>query len=184
MTTGLVFVPHLDVTPVQRRGILTVPAEDAVVSCNYPSGLPCEGLPADNLPLAAHALGLYVYDMGKRFIDRMAARGYEWMGNLRLHGPWPSYEFNRYLADVESSVWREAAREDDHSLVLPYVIDRAASSPYSDYLLVGDFMVRNVFTEIIVPDGIALTDLAAAQARLRDMALHPKLRSDNGSTNA
>jgi len=98
-------------------------------------------------------LELHLKAMGRRFIERMAVRGYEWTGgDLRLHGPWVSYEFNQKLVDIEAVAWREAQSHDDPSLVLPFVIERAATSPYSDYLLIGQFLKRSVLTEVIVQE--------------------------------
>ena len=100
-------------------------------------------------------LELYVLEMGDRFKQRMAVRGYEQAGEMALHGPWPSYEFNRHLVDVNASMWREAQRPDrdgdEHpEKMLDAVFERDAASPYSDYLIVGDFLKRAVLTEIIV----------------------------------
>lgn len=176
--SGLIFVPHLDIARIERRGILTVPSEEATVACDCTRGMPrCAGLVGDNLPLEAHALGLYVYEMGKQMIAKLAARGYEWLGTpLVLHGPYVSYEFNTYLADVETAAWKDAERQDDPSKVLPYIIDRSAGSPYSDYLLIGEFLLRQVFTEVIAPDYVEATNIPKVLAVLADLSRHPKLR--------
>lgn len=152
---ALVVAPDLELSKVERRGILTVPSEDATASCRCPAGQPCEGLRLGMLPLASRTLEKYALEMADRFISRLAVRGYDLIGQeVRLHGPWVSYEFNQRLADVESSVWNEAMRrnedgDDDPAKALGFVFERAFS-PYSDYLLVGEFLKRNVLTEVIV----------------------------------
>ena len=91
--------------------------------------------------------------MGDKFIGQMKSRGLEWVGgDLRLHGPWPSYEFNKTMADIESQAWKDAEKEDDLTHVLQYVIEQPVQGGYSDYVLVGDFMERNVWTEVINAD--------------------------------
>lgn len=153
MAVGLIVSPELSKSLVERRGILTVPDEDATVSCPCVRRQPCNGLSVNDLPLPARSLELYVREMGDKFIDRMAVRGFEWVGgNLKLHGPWPSYEFSRNMADVESALWREAEQQEDRSIVLPFIIEQPVQGGYSDYLLVGDFMARDVLTEIEVPN--------------------------------
>ena len=156
MSTGLVVAPELDIVKVSRRGILTVPAEDATAACFCPVGQPCRGLMPNALPLTSRTLERHVLHMADRFKARLAVRGYELVEHsLRLHGPWPSYELNRRLVDVEASMWREAQRADrngdmHHEKMLEAVFERDAASPYSDYLLVGDFLKQAVLTEVIV----------------------------------
>ena len=137
---------------VWKRGILTVPNEDAAISCDCVVGRNCHGLVVGNLPLETRTLQLYIEAMGKRFIERQRARGCEWMGEMRLHGPWESYEFNRTVMQIENAAWRQAEQEGDLSYVLPYVIERNGTSPYSDYVLLGNFLVRNVLTEVVVKE--------------------------------
>lgn len=144
--------PDLERMLVWRRGILTVPQEDAIVSCSCITSKSCKGLGLNNLPLIARHLQRYCLQMAEKFQERMRIRGYQLQGNLRLHGPWPSYEFNQHLVDVESSLWREAQRQSDPTIVLPLVVDRTATSPYSDYLLVGQFLKQAVLTEIWIPN--------------------------------
>ena len=137
---------------VVRRGIVTVPDELATVSCDCLRRKPCSGLAVRSLPLDARALELQMLSMGQRFTERMAVRGYELIGGLGLHGPWPSYEFNKHLANIEADAWKQAEREQDLSHVLPFVFERDAASPYKDYLLVGEFLKENVLTEVIVKE--------------------------------
>jgi len=148
---SLLVTPSLDKTIVQRRGIVTVPNELAKAACRCPG--PCNGISINTLPLPLRPLEIHLRQMGDRFIDRMRVRGFEWVGgDLRLHGPWVSYEFNQHVADVESAAWREAERSEDPSAILPFVFEQDAASPYSDYLLVGQFITTPVLTEIIVKE--------------------------------
>ena len=147
--TAILVTPELDMALVQRRGVMTVPVEDATVSCLCLAGKPCKGLIIGNLPLASRQLDLYAMEMGKRMIERLGVRGYQHVGGLGLHGPWESYEFNQKLTDMESWAFKEAQQNDDPSLVLPFVLERDGTSPYSDYLLVGNFLFRNVLTEVV-----------------------------------
>ena len=151
MAPGVITTPSLGHSLVVRRGILTVPSEDALVSCAcVTGGRSCNGLQPNQLPLNAWVLEKYVREMGTRFIERMRVRGFEWVGSeLLLHGPWSSYEFNRTMVDVESSLWAEAKRLDDPSLILPLVIEQPKLGGYMDYLLVGRFLKQYVLTEVL-----------------------------------
>lgn len=106
------------------------------------------------LPLAYRALQSYVRQMGDKFINRLAIRGYDLVSGLRLHGPWPSYGFNEHLSDVKTSLWKQADRENDLSPLLGEVFNQEgrAFSPYVDYLLVGAFLKQAVLTEIWIPE--------------------------------
>lgn len=150
--TGILVTPELGKSLVWKKGVLTMPKEDATVSCDCVPGRPCRGLVVRDLPLEAGPLRRYVEEMGKRFIARQAARGCEFLGEMRLHGPWESYEFNQTAMYVENEAWKRAAAEDDLTYVLPYVIERNGTSPYSDYVLLGNFLARNVLTEVVVKE--------------------------------
>ncbi len=151
--TALVITPSLEKSLVTKRGIVTMPVEDATVSCLCVKGQNCNGIVVNKLPVEASVLESHMRMMGDKFIGQMGRRGLEWVGgDLRLHGPWPSYEFNKTLADVESQSWKDAEKEDDLNHVLQYVIEQPVEGGYSDYLLVGDFMERNVWTEVINAD--------------------------------
>ncbi len=150
---GLVITPSLEKSLVVKRGIVTVPDEDATASCLCVSGQNCAGIIVSQLPVESATLERYMLEMGTRFIDRMKVRGLEPVGgDLRLHGPWPSYEFSKTAADIESQAWKDAEREDDLNHVLQYVIEQPVQGGYSDYLLVADFMERNAWTEVINAD--------------------------------
>ncbi len=146
---SIVVTPDLNLVIVEERGVVTVPIEDATVRCNCPVGIPCAGLDVDKMPLEARTLQQHLYMMGQKFIERMEIRGFKHTGKpLRLHGPWPSYDFNNNLANMESSLWAEAKAKDDPSLVLGYVFDRETFNPYMDYLLIGEFLEKEVLIEI------------------------------------
>lgn len=150
---GLVLTPSLEKSLVTKRGIVTVPDEDATVSCLCVRNQPCPGIVVSQLPVAAATLEAHMRMMGDKFVDRMRVRGLEWVGgDLRLHGPRPSYEFNKTMADIESQAWKDAEREDDLTHVLQYVLEEPVENGYSDYYLVGDFMERNVWTEVTNAD--------------------------------
>lgn len=145
-----VVAPELGISKVVRRGIVTVPEEMAKVECSCLRREPCSGLA--ELPLEARELELHIRGMADKFTRRMAVRGFELVGGLRLHGPWPSYEFNERLANIEAEAWKRAEQEQDRSYLLPFVFERDAASPYKDYLLVGEFLKENVLTEVVVKE--------------------------------
>ena len=141
----IVAVPDLPIVKIVRRGILTVPIEDASVRCACPTPR-CAGLDVNTLPLTARALQKHVLGMGQRFTERMRVRGFELVGTLRLHGPWVSYDFNNTLSDIESATLNTENPADSLGLVH----NRAAFSPYSDYVLVGEFLKQAVLLDIPV----------------------------------
>lgn len=127
---------------------MTVPQEHALWNCNCALRKPCQGFLPAQLPIELHSLGLMLLENGRLFQQKLEPRGYELVGDLYVHGPWVSYEFNKHLADIESSAWQRAEEENDPSYVLPFVFERDAASPYSDYLLVGNFIVKNTLHEL------------------------------------
>ena len=149
---NFVIAPELEQVLVVRRGILTVPAEDALARCKCPRA--CSGLAPDKLPLRMRQLELYVMEMAEKFQSRQAIRGHELVGGLVLHGPFPSYNFNDHLSDVQSSIWNDTKPDkngDEHpEHALTVVFEREmAFNPYMDYLLVGTFLKQAVLTEVI-----------------------------------
>lgn len=157
--TGIIVAPDLGKVLVERRGIFTVPGEMATVSCWCPHGKPCQGVEIDKLPQSEHQFFLWAKRMGEMFIARQEPRGYEWaMGNLWLHGPFPSYEFNSRLVDIESEALRQAGKRGPDGFehpeqALPLVFERDAFSPYMDYVFLGKFLFRDLMTDLEVPDG-------------------------------
>lgn len=133
-----------DLAATTRTAYVTVPREIAVVNCDCAYNRSCRGLEVNGLPLTARALESHLREIGYRFINRMEVRGLQYLNDMRLHGPWVSQEFDKRMADVQSELFARAERENDLSLILPFVIEDDATSPYSDYLLVGKFIVRPV----------------------------------------
>lgn len=138
-----------DLAVAERTAYVTVPREMATVNCDCAYNRPCKGLEVNGLPLTARALESHLREIGYRFINRMEVRGLQYLNDMRLHGPWVSREFDRRMADVRSDLFVRAERENDPSLVLPFVVDQSAASPYSDYLLVGKFIMRPVATPMV-----------------------------------
>ena len=138
-----------DLAATTRTAYVTVPREIAVVNCDCAYNRSCKGLDVNGLPLTARALESHLREIGYRFINRMEVRGLQYLNDMRLHGPWVSKEFDRRMADVRSDLFGRAERENDPSLVLPFVVDQDATSPYSDYLLIGRFIMRPVATPMV-----------------------------------
>lgn len=156
--TELLVAPDLDTVLFERRGIFTVPAEDAPVRCWCTEGKPCQGVDIDKLPQSFHAFVMWAKQMGQMFIERQKPRGFEFplSGAMRLHGPFPSYELNQHLFDVESTSLKEAMRRDKEGLehpekALDFVFERDAFSPYVDYVFVGNFLFKDRLTDLEVP---------------------------------
>src|SRR3990167_87542 len=116
-----------DLAVTNRTAYVTVPAELATVNCDCAHGS-CKGLDINGLPLTARALELHLREIGHRFINRMEVRGLQYLNDMRLHGPWVSKEFDKKLADVQSELFTRAVKEDDPSLVMPFVVDEGATS--------------------------------------------------------
>lgn len=157
--TGLLIAPDLDRVVIKRQGIFTLPAEDALVRCGC-NGRPCSGVDASHLPQEWAKFETTARRLGDMFIERQAIRGFEWVsGSMRLHGPFPSYDFNRHLADVESEAMRQAGKRDkaddmEHpERTLGIVFEREAFNPYVDYVFVASFLFKDRMTDLELPDG-------------------------------
>ena len=157
--TAIIISPELELSLVERRGIFTIPTEDATLTCNCPKGLACGGIAFDKIPLKHRTFEMHARELAKRFIERQAVRGYELVGDdLRLHGPFWSYDFNNTLTDINSSLFKDAQRQDRNGdthpeLVLGAVFERdLAFNPYVDYRVVGQFLKQAVITEVISRD--------------------------------
>jgi hypothetical protein len=141
---SLVVVKDKQLCPVPIRGVFTLPTEDALVRCVCPDK--CEGILLPQIPLEARMFQIYAYQLQDRLIERQRARGRELTGDVRLHGPFPSYDLNHNLTDVKASLWAEAARRDANGdehpeLLLDAVFERdQAFSPYSDYVYLATFL--------------------------------------------
>ena len=155
--TGILVAPDLGVVLIRRQGSFTLPQENATVACLCPERKPCGGVDIDKFPQSEASFMHVAKDMGNRFIERQKPRGFEFplSGQLVLHGPFPSYEFNTRLADAESSMFRDAKRPDKNGdehpeLALPFVFERDAFSPYADYVFVGMFLFKDRMTDLEV----------------------------------
>ena len=149
---GIVIRPDLGKVLIQKSGIFTVRSDDAALECNCPKlrGA-CGGIEVNQIPLKYRAFELLCLDMGKKFIERQAPRGFEWTGgNLLLHGPWPSKVRN--LVDINSPTWGDAMRRDkDDNCEHPERVLGFVSEPsglYLDYVLVGDFLFKDRMTDL------------------------------------
>jgi hypothetical protein len=145
--TGIVAQPTLEESLVARRGTFTVPDALATVNCDCALRKPCRGLALINLSFEHHALEIVARSRAKEMFEKLALRGQELKSDLMLHGPWVSQGYEDNLVDVGSSLWSRAEQEGDPRLILPFVYERDPNSGQSDYLLVGNFLIRNVFIE-------------------------------------
>ena len=160
--TELILQPDTGYGLLEKTGVFTIRREDARLECNCPKrrGAGCGGIAINDIPLPLRSFQLLCIDYGKRFIDRMRVRGYEYQdgSDLLMHGPFPSYELNKNLADIGSSQWGQAMyrdKEDDAEhpeRVLPFVFERDVMGEYVDYVLVASFKVKDVFTDIPVEE--------------------------------
>lgn len=159
----IVVAPDLNKAVIERQGIFTLLREDAALECNCPkrAGSGCGGIAINDIPLLFRTFQLLAQVKAKRFIDRLKPRGYEFMdgGNVLLHGPFPSYEFDRRLGSADDPLWAKARNRDRHDdlehpeRVLPFVFERDLQGAYVDYVLVAQFLIEDKFTDLEVPRG-------------------------------
>ena len=142
-----------ELCPVVRSGTLTVPKEHASARCHGVrtgqecGAINCQGFRVADLDLQQRTLAADLLQAGAKFVERMAVRGYTQVGTgLWVHGPFPSYDFNAHLADVQSSLFAEAERPDEYGdphpeKVLGLVFEHErAFNPYLDYVFLANFM--------------------------------------------
>ena len=159
--TAIVVAPDLDRALVVISGVFQVPAEDAMVACNCPHGRDCNGIRIREISVANRKFELLAHEMEQEFVRKQMNRGVELADtNLRLHGPFWSYDFDHILSDDTSSVWRDAKAKDRNGdehpeIALPAVFERdtTVGNPYRDYVIEGLFMRQAVLTEVVIPDG-------------------------------
>lgn len=159
--TAIVVAPDLDRALVVIAGIFQVPAEDALVSCACPHGQDCNGIRIRDISVANRAFELLAHQMEQEFVAKRRARGEELANtDMRLHGPFWSYDFDHRLTDEGSSTWRDAKRKDTNGdehpeITLPLVFERdtTVSNPWRDYAIEGLFLKQSVLTEVVIPDG-------------------------------
>lgn len=150
--TEIFVAPDLGRSRIGVQGIITVDAEQATIGCSPQcmfDSLCLNPARVSDIPYAMHGLEAYMLEQGKTMVARLKARGYHWLGELRFHGPFVSHEFATRLTDLNRSEWaasKSAANadgEEHREKVLPFVYDEGGS-PYMDYVLVGDFVLKNV----------------------------------------
>ena len=153
---GIVVAPDLGKVLVQKQGIFQMHAEDARLECNCPRRRAngCGGITPSNLPFEFHDFELLCMEMGKKFLDSMRRRGYEWVkGSLVVHGPFPSYDFNHTLGDASSNelvVRREKHDGFEHpERSLAFVHER--NEVWVDYVVVGEFLFRDQMSDVEAP---------------------------------
>jgi len=130
-----------ELCPVWRQASVTVDADVAMVRCSCPAA-PCHGFKIDAMPLTASSLQQHLAWATSRMIERLGIRGYQHNGDeIVVHGPTYSYQLDSRTFDPSSSLWAEAKRRGDPSLVLPFVfeMDTVAPPPLRDYILWGRF---------------------------------------------
>ena len=86
----LIVAPHLEISRVLVPGVVTVPVEMATIGCS--PGCSHDDLcpnPArvQDIPLTMRGLELHLYECGREMVRKLAPRGYDWLGELRFHGP-------------------------------------------------------------------------------------------------
>lgn len=154
----LIVAPELHKAVIERQGIFTMLREDAALECNCPQrrGEGCGGIAIDDIPLVFRTFQLLCQEKAKRFIQRLAARGYEFQdgSDVLVHGPFPSYEYERRLGDAGSPVWAKAMNRDyrdglEHpERALPFVFERDPDGGFVDYVLVARFLIEDKFTDL------------------------------------
>ena len=157
--TGIVVAPDLGTELVFRSGVFTVDAVDTrLIECNCPRklGNGCGGIDLDKLPQEHRAFELKCREMAQRFIRQQKARGYEWVSDLVVHGPFQSYDFANTMQDAESPQWRNMRRSladgmEHPEALLPMVFERFTH--LADYVVAGNFLFKDTMTDLEVPVG-------------------------------
>ena len=157
--TGIIVAPDLGTELVDRSGVFTVDAMDTrLLECNCPRriGNGCGGIDVNKLPQEHRAFELKCKEMGQRFIRQQKARGFEWAGDLVVHGPFQSYDFANTMQDFDSPQWRNMQRSQEDGMehpdqLLPMVFERFTH--LADYVVVGKFLFKDVMTDMEEPVG-------------------------------
>lgn len=120
---------------VQKRAIATVPAHIATFHADNWRGSHLKGIPLEH-----RLCQMYLQAGAKRFIERMAVRGFEYVDRYDIHvyGPFPSYDLPHNLRDL-------AEFNADPNVAANLVKARASTvEEYADYRLVANFITRPV----------------------------------------
>ena len=152
---SVIVAPDLKKMLVRERGIFTVEAEDATVACACPQGRPCVGILIHQLPLEHRYFEILAHQMEEMFVRNLASEGYELVGELRLHGPFPSHNFREWLVDANSSMFSDALNThqdgEEHPEHTLFAIHEKIME-LQDYIFIGPFLKLAVLTEIIIPE--------------------------------
>ena len=159
--TQIIIAPEVNLATIQKQGVFTIMREDARLECNCPEkrGVGCGGIAIRDIPLALRSFQMLCEDYAKRYIERQRVRGFEYVDadDMLLHGPFPSYELNKNLTDINSPEWRRAmSRDKEDGLehperALQFVFERGDA--FVDYLLLASFTLRDTYTDIEVSIG-------------------------------
>ena len=161
---NIIIAPEVLKATVQIQGIFSVHREDADLECNCPQrrGAGCGGIEVAQIPLLFRKFELLCKENADRFIERMAARGRVWNNTpILLHGPWPTRVGG--LSDIDSSVWDSAMQRDksdgwEHpERALAFVQDARDAYVRMDYVLLAEFELDDIFTDLEVPSGFAVS---------------------------
>lgn len=124
---------------IQKTAIATVEAGMATFAA--PKGIAISKIPmrsrnAEGVEVDHTDLMRAFHEVGKRFIERMAVRGYEYYDQHDLHvfGPYPSYDFAHTMRDItEANVAPEHVRD---------IVEQRPMElgELADYRIFGDFI--------------------------------------------
>lgn len=152
---AVIVSPTLFDSKVQRRTVVTFPTEMATLQCH-----PVEGRRLNAIPMEHRQIELALKDAFNQTVNRMRIRGYElaWEDDVHVYGPWPSRLFHERLITPDEIHTPEQAR--DH-------VWKAETSPqeYADYLLVANWIHRDVLVEVPDPTENEKADYEVAQER-------------------
>ena len=138
--TEILIAKDLVPRKVQRRGTITVPAEMAT--------LVCRGKRIDDIPLVHRRLERTLREAAIRMIARQAVRGVKYYDHdgVHVYGPFPSYEFDGHLLDIDTYDLRDDQALANLTRPTPQVI-----GAYADYLIVISFFRMPEVVEYEVP---------------------------------
>lgn len=146
--TEILIAKDLMPRKVQRRGVITVEAEMAT--------LVCKGMRIDDIPLHHRRLELVLREAATRMIARQAVRGVKYYDHdgVHVYGPFPSYEFNDHLVDIDTFDERDSQECANLTRPTPQVI-----GAFADYLIVISFFRMPEVVEYEIPkEGLHGTD--------------------------
>lgn len=138
--TGILIAKDLVPRKVQRRGTITVEAEMAT--------LVCKGMRIDDIPLYHRRLERVLREAAQRMIARQAVRGVKYYDHdgVHVYGPFPSYELDGYLQDIDTYDLRDDKALANLTRPTPQMI-----GAYADYLIVISFFRMPEMVEYEIP---------------------------------